>query len=398
MSKATFYRNPTLGRFWLRGLVGLLTVFSSAVSTADIIWSGDFNNQDFLNYHQSTDRNKVRFNLVPEYGRPPQYGGQVQVGNGDLLDLVSNPTRGSNFAARFRVKSAANGGLEPRDCDPAIDCETRRSELQMTATLVKYYNAIPYRAERWMSMSFFVPEDFQVSDAGWGPVVWGSKGNVQAGPGWAGLSIKESGWQFIHRYYSENMQANNVDASASYWLTVDYSSTFPNSKNWPQGLVDFPNEDASKAALANLNRGGWTDFVFHFRTDISDYSSGFESRNNGFFDVYMRAGSGPWVHVIAIRPMENLARDSAWVTTNPERVYNRGVGQYGPGGYTSQMGLYMDRDAVWANSKSMVIFMDNVKIGDQSASFESMTHDGSSFSGPARSSGTRPQPPQFIGD
>ncbi len=339
-----------------------------------LTWSGDFDNHDFSNFHSSTDPKKIFFWLVSDYGRPPQYGGQVNghSGNGDLLDLVSSPTRGGKYAARFTVKNSANGS-EPADCDPALDCKTRRTGLQMTTTLLKYYNAMPYGAERWLSFSIYLPTDFDPSGSGFGPSIWGSKGSLQQWPGWAGLFIRPEGWVFAHRYFSKAMHDVGVNPNQEWWLTTEYSATYPSSSSWAQGLVDYPNAAASKAALGNLNKGGWTDFVLHFRTDVDDFKN-----NTGFLDVYMRAGSQPWVHVLDIDPLKGVAKESSWVTSKPERVYDRGIGQYGPGGYTTQIGLYMAKGRVWNDKHDMTMYVDNYKIGDENMLFTQMSHDGSS--------------------
>lgn len=399
MSKKNLFRCLAAIKNQTLNLFVFLLAFGPATSTAEIVWSGDFNDRNFLNYHASSDPKAVFFHFVPAYGRPPQYGGQPSdhVGNGDLLDLVSSPTRGGRYAARFAIKSRAGGGVEPADCDPATDCGVRRTTLLMQKQFIEYYKAIPYGAERWLSVSFYLPADLDVSksdsnSADWGVGVWGSKGSAMTSfPGWTGISIKPDSWLIEHRYFSEAMWRAGDSPNANWWLTTEYTKDFPSSSSWPQGLVDFPNEAASKAALANLNRGGWTDFVFHFKTDVSSRPI---SENQGFLDVYMRAGSGPWVHVLKIRPMANVVRDKSWVTTNPERIYDRGVGQYGPGGYTSQIGLYMPKGKVWEKRNNAVIYIDNHKVGDQNTTFEMMSHDGSSPSGlPDIKSQVAPLPP-----
>jgi len=388
MSKVMYLKYSEVSRIVKGCLLGILLAITPVISSAEIIWSGDFNDRNFSNYHSIANLDEIYFFHVPEYGRPIQYGNQVHVGNGELLSLESSPTRGSNYSVKFTVKSQAGGGVEPRDCDPDLDCRTRRTDLQMTSTLIKYYNAIPYKAERWLSISFFIPSNFDGSGSGWGPVLWGSKGSLGGLPGWAGLSIDDDGWKLFHRYYSKQMYDDGVDANGSWWLAVDYSKDFPSSNDWAQGLVDFPNETASKAALANLNRGGWTDFIFHFRTDVDTVP--IES-NTGFMDVYMRAGSGSWVHVLNILPMADLQRDKG----KPERNYDRGVGQHGPQGYTSSVGLYMQKARVWDLSSNMVIHMDNHKIGDERATFEEMTHDRSSIDESENPGETRPMPPSL---
>lgn len=355
---------------------------SATPGMAEVIWNGSFSEHDFLSYHHPGAPDEVRFFFVPEYGRPAQHGAQkpMHVGNGELLSLVDSPTRGSKYSAKFMVKSQASGGVEPRDCDPASGCSRRRSQLQMTSTFLDYYDAIPQGAERWVSFSIYLPEDFDASGKGFGPVIWGSKSSTQDKPGAFGLQIKDNeSWELIHRYYSARMHESGVDFKKAWWLSTYYSKDFPSRFDWAQGLVDFPDENLSRAALANLNRGGWTDFIWHFRTDIDEFES-----NTGFLDVYMRAGSGPWVHVLHVLPMKDLARNPRWVENRPERVYDRGIGQYGPGGYTSAIGLYMDKRRVWGHPKSMIIYVDNYKVGNERATFEMMTHDGSSHRLPLR--------------
>lgn len=382
---------PKRARFARAALVAAATFISGAAS-ADLVWDGNFNEHNFINYHKPNDPNLVAFYLIPDYGRPPQYGFQISpehVGNGDLLSLVDYPTRGSNYSAKFVVKSRASGGVEPADCDSALDCRTRRSLLQMTATFYDYYDAIPQGSERWLSISFFVPENFDSSGSGFGPALWGSKANPEVRPGAFGIWAQDNEWQFIHRYYGRTAKTKNYTFGSHWWLVDEYSSEVPASKHGH--LADFPDVAASRAALANLNRGGWTDWVLHFKTDLDDYED-----NTGFLDVYMRAGSGDWVHVIALRPVRDFAREKDWKTVAPERLYDRGVGQVGPGGYTSQMGMYMDKGRVWGKDHSMVIYMDNHKVGDENATFAEMSHDGSAPGKPAEVIESPPNPPIIV--
>ena len=43
------------------------------------------------------------------------------------------------------------------------------------------------------------------------------------------------------------------DLSQNYWLSAGYKSTFPSSREWPQGLVDFPDPDGPTKAVVLLN-------------------------------------------------------------------------------------------------------------------------------------------------
>lgn len=369
-----------------------LATFVSGAASADLVWDGNFNDHNFINYHKPQDPNLVAFHLIPAYGRPPQYGFQISpehVGNGELLSLVDYPTRGSNYSAKFVVKSEAGGGIEPVDCDPAVDCGRRRANLQMTATFYDYYDAIPQGAERWVSISFFIPEDFNSSGSGMGPVVWGSKSNPETRPGAFGIWAQDNEWQFIHRYYGHTAKEENYTFGDHWWIVDTYRSDYPLGDDGH--FIDLPDVDASRAALANLNRGGWTDWVMHFRTDLDDYEN-----NTGFLDVYKRAGSGEWVHVVALRPIKDFARKTSWSTDRPERLYDRGIGQVGTGGYTSQMGLYMEKSRVWGHDNNMVIYMDNHKVGDENATFAEMTHDGSSPGNPPNKIESPPNPPVIV--
>jgi hypothetical protein len=376
----------------LKATVLALATFTSGAASADLVWDGNFNDHNFIKYHQPYDPYVVGFHLIPQYGRPPQYGYQPEprhVGNGELLSLVDYPTRGSNYSAKFVVKSQAGGGIEPADCDPALACETRRANLQMTETFYDYYDAIPQGSERWVSISFFIPENFDSTGSGFGPVVWGSKANPEVRPGAFGITAEDNEWQFIHRYYGRDAKAQNYSFGSQWWIVDKYGSSFPASGDGH--LVDLPDVSASRAAFANLNRGGWTDWVMHFRTDLDDFEN-----NSGFLDVYMRADSGKWVHVVALRPVEDFARKTSWKTTDRNRLYDRGVGQVGPGGYTSQMGLYMDKGRVWGKDQNMVIYMDNHKVGDDNATFAEMSHDGSSPGKPAQQIESPPNPPIIV--
>ncbi len=374
--------------------IGMALSLLSALASADTVWSGDFNGRNFLNYHSTADPNKVFFFAVSDYGRPPQYGAQQpgHIGNGDLLNLVSSPTRGGQWAARFTVKNSRNG-REPQDCDIQVDCKTRRTSLAPNYTFIDYYKAMPYKAERWWSVSVFLPSDFDTSGPGWGPVVAETKAYPwnAAGPqlAWLGVALARDSWTINHRFLSKEMKQSGVDLSQSHWLSIGYKRDFPSNSDWPQGLVDFPDIAASQAALGNLNRGGWTDFVFHWRTDADTVPF---SNNTGFLDAYMRAGDGEWVQVLRIRPMQNLQ------TAEFTPSYNRGIGQWGTLGGGQQIGLYMSKERVWSNIRDMTVYIDNNKIGDARSTFEEMTHDGSSLDGEPVPPKPRPNPPLLDSD
>ena len=361
--------------------MGALFVFallaSSGPALAEIVWNGDFSDGNFLQYHSEGNPSEVHMWFVPSYGRPIQYGGQhsLHVGNGDLLSLVAKtarsvngiqypagPTRGaSDYAAKFTIKNSANGS-EPADCDPAGDhCHLRRSQLQQNRNWNVDYNALPAKTERYISFSVHVPANFDASGGGFGPVLWGSKAYGGQSAGWAGLWLSNEGWTFFHR------PSTTIDLVPDWWHTMEYRHDRPSSTYWPQGLVDFPNEAASKAALSNVNRGGWTDFIIHFK---SDNTLPVEN-NTGFLDVYMRANDQPWVHVLKIRPMKDISLGGS------QDRYDRVIARDAPWGFTSSIGLYMAKERVWNNPHNMVVHFANFKVGDRSATFEDMSPDTS---------------------
>ena len=247
----------------------------------------------------------------------------------------------------------------------------------------QFKNTLPYQQERWLSFSIHVPSDFNLmgGTGSFGLVVWGSKPNGATTSGWLGLILRNNTWQIVHRYEAD------LNASGDWWKNTTYDKATPSSTEWAQGLVDFPDEVASKASLGNLNKGGWTDFIINFKNDVSDYSV-----NTGFLDIYMRASSDPWVHVIGMKPMRNLAYSPSWTSTNPERVYDRGIGRLASNGSGSNIGLYSTQGEVWTRSSNLTLHFDNYKVGDENTTFSMMTHDGSS-PGVAGVDRIRPRPP-----
>lgn len=377
--------------------LGLVTALVPIAAQGDIVWDGTFDDKQFLPWYRSPDNpQEVKFFYIPEYGRPPDLGVQTSkhIGNGELFSLERSPTRGSNYSMKFTIKSRAGGGREPADCDPAVDCGRRRSQLQQNNEFLKDWKAMPQGEERWLSYSVYLPEDFDSSGSGFGPVIHGSKSSTKSRPGWIGIQVNPDGWRLIHRTYSR--EAHQKNEPNNWWYAMEYGPGVPSKSKYPSLLADFPDVEASRKALANLNKGGWTDFLWHFKTDLDPYE-----QNTGFLDVYMRADSGNWVHVLKIRPMKDLALDPSWVRSKPERVHDRVIGQYGDGGYTSSIGLYVDKDRVWDHRSNMVIYIDNYKVGDANATFADMSPDGSSFGSGAQSptpAATPPAPPTILSD
>lgn len=154
-------------------LLALLLTIIPAIGTAEIIWAGDYETGNFLQWHLRSQLNHPQFAQVPAYGRPvapnPYVGtaSPSYYGDGSLLELVTDPVRNGRYAAKFTVKNSANA-FEVRDCDNGT-CYRRRTELVMHLVLQPVYNGMPYMSERWVSISHYLPSDWDsVNGNGWG--------------------------------------------------------------------------------------------------------------------------------------------------------------------------------------------------------------------------------------
>lgn len=350
--------------------IALLMLGAPAQASAEILWSGDFESGNFLQWHQTGDTKTPFFAGIPAYGRPaptiPISGSKSAdyYGDGSLVELVTHPVRQGKFAAKVVVKNSANGS-EPRDCDSGGKvCKRRRTELQMHRALSDHYNAMPYMSERWVSASYFVPEDWD-SGRGNGMLhllqMKPRNDGDSVGPA-ISVQLERVGWIVRHKW------SDKVDAIGLDTTTMEYSAAGP---SWSGGVVDFPDEAASKAALADFNKGGWTDWVFKIKFD----ARGSSQAGTGYIAAWKRAGSGPWVNVLHVKPKR---------TTKAGTTLDHGIGFNAPplrgnnGGFDVQVGFYIDKEQVWDLPANRVIYVDNVKVGDESARFEEMSPDGSS--------------------
>jgi hypothetical protein len=357
-------------------------------ATAEIIWSGDYETGNFRQSH-TMNIEKPQYSCVPEYGRPTQMMGDANetnyYGNGSdpLLTLVTNkpelkreneviagPVRQGNYAAKYTVKSKAQGGVEPDDCD-VTGCINRRTELPMTYTLPAYYDAMPYMSERWLSISHYVPKDWDNGGSGWGTIVFQLKAfNGAAGPIFS-ILIRDGVWQLRHTFMdAENPSYGSNCATQLCWQRQTIYDNVRPQNNYDERdfMGDFPDRTASQAALGNLNKDGWTDWIINIKFD----ARGPNNSGTGFLKVWQRQNSGKWVHVLNIVPKNITVRDTK---------LERGIGirrESDPGGFGTSVGMYMDKNQVWGLTKNRVIYNDNVKVGSQKASFEMMSPDGSS--------------------
>lgn len=363
--------------------VGNVTGYSTATSgttitsPASILWTGDYSTGDFKQWHTDSDANAVTFWQIPEYGRPIQYGGQNagHVGDGSLLSLVTNPTRGSPYSAKFTCKNSVNGS-EPADADfPYPTLTRRRTELTVQQTLPIYYNAIPYQQERWASFSCFIPVDWDNGGTGFGPLLFQIK-PLNEGPTGSGSCFgividRGQYWRVYHVWSPTLDNHGGLPWQYEMFYTGDYEGggPYPRSDFWPDGLADYPNVAASQAALASVLKGGWTDWVLNFKMDARTVAGG----GVGFLKLWKREGSGPWIQVLHIQP-KTVDRGGL--------NFAHGIGFNSPagsnnGGFGIKAGLYMDKEQVWGLANNRVVYNANIKVGSAAATFSQMSHDGS---------------------
>lgn len=382
------FRSRSKGRRGaILSLIAMTVGGASSVAIGGILWSGDFDSGNFKQWHAADSASVVTFWQVPEYGRPVNYGGvsTQQAGDGSLLSLVTSPTRGARYSAKFTVKNSTNG-LEPRDCDGSV-CSRRRSELTVQQTLPQYYNAIPYMSTRWISFSVFVPSDWSNSGTGFGPIVFQLKPLNEPASGLSGTLdfsiVSGRAWQIGHRWsMTQEVAGPPPWQQQMYYTGLEGGAPYPRADLWPEGMRDFPDVAASHAALSSVRKGGWTDWVVHVRLD----ARGSDAGGTGFLTVWKREESGPWIKVLHVLPKQ---------TTRGGMTFNHGIGYFSPsgsnnGGFGIKAGLYLDKNQVWNEPNDRVIYLSNVKVGDQSTLFSEMSHDGSV---PASS---KPKPPAGI--
>jgi hypothetical protein len=366
--------------------VGFIFVTFAAFNpaSAEILWSGDYATGDFTQWHDQYSDGVVEFHQVPDYGQPIQYGKQADghVGNGDLLSLVARtertvggilypegPTRGGEYAAKFTVKSPGND-KEPADCDNGV-CDRRRTELTVQQTLPLFYDAIPYKSERWVSISIFVPDDWEPDGSSWGPILYQIKAlNDGGGVGPAiTLSLEGGDWLIEHNW----MGKPNCRCPVPWQQAMNYTA----KGTEPALRADFPDRRASEAAL-QLQKGVWTDWVMHIKFDARGADDGGE----GFLDVWNRTDDGNWVQVLDVDPK----KVSIGGKTFDHGIAHNAPAGGDPGGFGIKAGLYMDGGQIRGVSHDRVIYNANIKVGDETSTFADMSPDGSSPGMPAQES------------
>ncbi|NNC58046.1 MAG: hypothetical protein HKO12_10835 [Woeseiaceae bacterium] len=393
------------------GMLASLLAALPAVSSAEIIWSGDFATGDFTQWHHYDGPppiQDIRFQHMEPYGRPIQYGSQnpLHVGNGDFLSLVAStertvdgvyfpqgPIRGQEYSAKFTVKSRAGGGVEPDDCDRGL-CNRRRTALSMQATHSDYYNAIPNHATRWLSFSVYLPSDYIAGSSGYGGPRFGLKPKNEAGGSGNTDAIAivldgTAGWKLWNRWIDEFPLIPLTDhpwQHGMFYTGNEGGGPYPRSDSWPEGLVHFPDVATSHAALQSVNLGGWTDWVVQLNSD----SRGAASGGRGFLKIWKREDNGPWIFVLDVFPGQ-MSRGGM--------NFDHGIGYdvratSNNGGYGVKLQLYMAKEQVWNDAHNKVVYFANVKVGDQNTEFSDMSPDGSSPDSIPQT--VRPLPPSFV--
>jgi hypothetical protein len=380
-------------------LLPLFLLMMPAVGNSDIIWSGDFETGDFTQWPNGGSIDAPNYGGIPRYGRPKPEG------DGSLLELVTSPVRQGRYAAKFTVKNSRNGTdsfSDPSDCDGNSSkvCSRRRTELWMHKGIPLHYDGMPYLGESWVSISHYVPSDWSSAGGGFGPLLFQVKPYNE--PGSAGLSptisieLNNAGWKINHRWSQDpNMTRDELPWQWNMFYSASHEGApYPREDAWPDGLADFPNVQDSYNALKSVNKGGWTDWIFHVRFDARGPNDG----GTGFLRLWKREDSGAWIEVLDIRPKRTTR---GGVTFSHGIGYNSPANGSNPGGFGPIVGMYMDRDQVWELPSNRVVYVDNVKVGSRSATFSDMSPDGSSPDSPVAEvpdNSVRPKPPQLSAD
>jgi hypothetical protein len=357
------------------------------IGWAERIWSGDYETGDYTQWHFKSDPSFPLFNGIPAYGRPvapvPNHTSAPDsyYGNGDLMGLVTGPVRQGRYANRLTVKNSKNGRV-PDDCDNG-NCTRRHTYLNAHLVVGDDGVTLPYMGERWISISHYLPADWDAQNGeGWGPTVFELKSpeTNDISPTFA-ISVKNWGWQIYHRWSDAVNPNTRTDDVLPWQYEMFYDARYPTKDKWPDGLADFP-ETESQSALADLNIGGWTDWVIRVKFDARGSANG----GTGLLTVWKRAGLGDWIKVLHITPKK---------ITRGGLTFDHGIGYNVPrSGFGPLAGLYMDLDQVWNLPNNRVIYNDNIKIGDANTSFSEMSPDGSSPGSVVQQK--RPLPPVMI--
>jgi hypothetical protein len=379
-----------------------------------ILWNNHVDSGSFEEWHFNTDESQVQFNLVHEYGCPPDYSNlnhtQNDVGNGQLIDIVSATGAGSfdtgptcrttgrdlivRHTSHNSVDAAATGvehplypGSPPYDeqwldhydaasgSPPTVNTIQRVSlaDTRLTADLAQTIPILPSGTERWISISFYLDANFPfIQQTNGFMTIFGIKGTPGAPYGaydapvrpWLGILLGNDSWIIRETWMADSMYPSptNQDYRYAYYYDRDGCNTSQLDSTYVGDGV------AAKAMLGTLNKGGWTDFIFNYKDDTTEPASS----NTGFCDVYMRQGAGSWLKVLEMRPKQ---------FTFDSQVIEKGIGLSGAGYTAIEHGIYCSYYRVWGAANSAVLYWDNNKIGDENVTFKQMTPDNSNYTG-----------------
>ena len=118
-----------------------------------------------------------------------------------------------------------------------------------------YYNPMPYKAERWMSFSVLLPEDWNAEKGSWGPIVFQVKSRNQDGTGnGPTFSISAAGQHNSEPWQIDHLWSPDEEPSKIPWQYIDKWDRANSHAH--ASIDDFPDRQRSEFALGNLNRGG----------------------------------------------------------------------------------------------------------------------------------------------
>jgi hypothetical protein len=357
----------------------------TGATSGNIIRLYDYSTGDYSQWNvlSGGDEGYPYFWGIPHYGRPAypadgatRYPGipSSWFGNGDLMELVQNVGGRSGYANKVTVKNSANtteaystSASVIGDWDTSSGPAHRRTELHHHTIVGLDGVTMPYLSERWISISFYLPSDWDsVTGSSWN-VLFQIKnaGNFRISPSFS-IELKNAdggGYSWRINHNTALVDHPNDWADVLWQYLMFYDDTYPNlGGDWPDGLADFP-EAGSQAALGVVTKGGWTDFVFQIKFD----GRGSQEGGTGFMNVWKRDDGVLWTQVLAITPR---------VTTRGGETFDHGIGYRVPGGgFGPLTGIYCDNSQVLPLPANRVLYNANLKIGDENASLAEMSPD-----------------------
>jgi hypothetical protein len=363
------------------------TAFSAiVVSENNILRKWDYSTGDYTQWntiYTPPDYNP-QFSGIPDYGRPvypadgaTRYPGvdSNYFGDGQLMELL--PTfQGRSWVNRVTVKNGANWNDvsgPTGDWDGSVSTR-RRTELNNH--LVHGYtptgpngpqdSVMPYLSERWWSISYYIPADWESSGNGFNVVHQLKSPNTnQISPPFS-LEIKSNeigsgyGWKFTN-LTNPAIDPGSSDLRIWQW-GMFYDGSYPQtgvSPTWDDGVQDFANAN-SRTNLGVFTKGAWTDFIFHAKFD----GRGSDAGGTGFLNMWKRDDGGAWNQILAIVPHQNVRGGE---------TFNHGIGyKLSSNGFGPLTGIYCGTGQVENLANNRVLYNTGLKIADDNATLEEM--------------------------